>query len=180
MRLFTVAEITDNSLAIERELKEHLLYLRIDAEVTVVELEAEDFDPFAYQWTVTAQDANNMKMRRMSTHKDMLAMLPNTIDNLECVKPHTSRFLTRTVSSRSAEVKRENFFGKVNDAANLKKVIESHSSTAALAILNLPVPGDEALSEPNLYMDLIEMITENIPRSLLLHGNGRQVISIYN
>eukprot|EP01135_Chromosphaera_perkinsii_P010877 Nk52_evm4s2273 gene=Nk52_evmTU4s2273 len=180
LRLFTVAEVTDNSLAIERELKQHLLHLRIDAEVTVVELEAEDFDPFAYQWTVTAQDAQKVKMRRMSTHKDMLAMLPNTIDNLECVKPHTSRFLSRTLSTRSAEEKRDNFFGKVNDAANLKKVIESHSADADLTILNLPIPGEEALCEPNLYMDLIEMITENIPRSLLLHGNGRQVISIYN
>eukprot|EP01137_Pigoraptor_chileana_P021003 Opistho-2@84147 len=72
LRLFVVAEFEDNSVAIEAALKNLLINLRISAEVTVVEMDAIDFQPFMQEWTVRLE-------RRQETRK---GVFPDELEDL--------------------------------------------------------------------------------------------------
>jgi potassium/chloride transporter 4/5/6 len=49
LRLFAVAEETDNSIKMEKDLRDHLSRLRIDALIRVVELTKQDISAYAHQ-----------------------------------------------------------------------------------------------------------------------------------
>lgn len=53
MRIFTVAQMEDNSIQIKKDLKMFLYHLRIDAEVEVVEMVS------IYHWTFSCHNKVN-------------------------------------------------------------------------------------------------------------------------
>ena len=49
---------------------------------------------------------------------------------------------------------------------------------AAQVIVNLPDPLAE--TDPVEYMQYVQILTEDVPRMLLVHGSGREIISNFN
>lgn len=64
MRIFTVAQMDDNSIQMKKDLQMFLYHLRLDAQVEVVEMHDSDISAFTYQKTLVMEQRSQM-LRQM-------------------------------------------------------------------------------------------------------------------
>uniref|UniRef100_A0A4W4HHN0 Solute carrier family 12 member 7a n=1 Tax=Electrophorus electricus TaxID=8005 RepID=A0A4W4HHN0_ELEEL len=60
MRIFTVAQLDDNSIQMKKDLQMFLYHLRLDAEVEVVEMHSSDISAFTYEKTLVMEQRSQM------------------------------------------------------------------------------------------------------------------------
>uniref|UniRef100_W5MX72 Solute carrier family 12 member 7b n=1 Tax=Lepisosteus oculatus TaxID=7918 RepID=W5MX72_LEPOC len=60
MRIFTVAQMNDNSIQMKKDLQMFLYHLRLDAEVEVVEMHDSDISAFTYEKTLVMEQRSQM------------------------------------------------------------------------------------------------------------------------
>jgi potassium/chloride transporter 4/5/6 len=68
MRIFTVAQLEDNSIQMKKDLKTFLYHLRIEAEVEVVEMMDSDISAYTYERTLMMEQRNEM-LRELRLNK---------------------------------------------------------------------------------------------------------------
>ncbi|XP_071544098.1 solute carrier family 12 member 4 isoform X5 [Panulirus ornatus] len=72
MRIFTVAQLEDNSIQMKKDLKTFLYHLRIDAEVDVVELMDSDIQTYTYERTLMMEQRTQMLKELRLNRKEQL------------------------------------------------------------------------------------------------------------
>ncbi|XP_048018933.1 solute carrier family 12 member 7 isoform X1 [Megalobrama amblycephala] len=68
MRIFTVAQMDDNSIQMKKDLQMFLYHLRLDAKVEVVEMHAGDISAFTYEKTLVMEQRSQM-LKQMQLSK---------------------------------------------------------------------------------------------------------------
>ncbi|CAK9808493.1 Solute carrier family 12 member 6 [Anthophora plagiata] len=79
MRIFTVAQIEDNSIQMKKDLKKFLYDLRIEAEVEIVEMMDSDISLYTYERTLMMEQRNQMLRELRLSKKQSLGMV-QTLD----------------------------------------------------------------------------------------------------
>jgi potassium/chloride transporter 4/5/6 len=69
LRIFTVAQLEDNSIQMKRDLATFLYQLRIPAEVNVIEMPDTDISAYTYERTLIMEQRNEMLQRMRMTEK---------------------------------------------------------------------------------------------------------------
>ncbi|CAI2737023.1 unnamed protein product [Dicrocoelium dendriticum] len=64
-------------------------------------------------------------------------------------------------------------------SSRLNELLRTHSSEADLVIVNMPNPSRSPESD-YYYMDYVELLTEGLPRVLLVRGTGCEVITAFS
>ena len=67
----------------------------------------------------------------------------------------------------------------MHTAVRLNEQILEHSTDAQLIVLNLPKPPHSRIGLGN-YMEYMEVLTEGMPRVMLVRGTGQEVVTIYS
>ncbi|CAH1153516.1 unnamed protein product [Phaedon cochleariae] len=80
MRIFTVAQMEDNSIQMKKDLKTFLYHLRIGAEVEVVEMMDHDISAYTYERTLMMEQRNQMLQELRLNKKESLGMVQSIID----------------------------------------------------------------------------------------------------
>uniref|UniRef100_A0A4W5JZ89 Solute carrier family 12 member 5b n=1 Tax=Hucho hucho TaxID=62062 RepID=A0A4W5JZ89_9TELE len=155
MRIFTVAQMDDNSIQMKKDLITFLYHLRIDAEVEVVEMHDSDISAYTYEKTLV-----------MEQRSQILKQISN---DATCVLYCTPVCPVRNQSN----------VRRMHTALRLNEVIMKKSKEAKLVLLNMPGPPKNRMGEEN-YMEFLEVLTEGLNRVLLVRGGGREVITIYS
>uniref|UniRef100_A0A7M4E3N2 Solute carrier family 12 member 4 n=1 Tax=Crocodylus porosus TaxID=8502 RepID=A0A7M4E3N2_CROPO len=77
MRIFTVAQMDDNSIQMKKDLATFLYHLRIEAEVEVVEMHNSDISAYTYERTLMMEQRSQMlrQMRLTKTEREREAQL---------------------------------------------------------------------------------------------------------
>ncbi|KAB1280835.1 Solute carrier family 12 member 7 [Camelus dromedarius] len=77
MRIFTVAQVDDNSIQMKKDLQMFLYHLRISAEVEVVEMVENDISAFTYEKTLVMEQRSQMlkQMQLSKTEREREAQL---------------------------------------------------------------------------------------------------------
>ncbi|XP_058269367.1 solute carrier family 12 member 7 isoform X7 [Hemibagrus wyckioides] len=77
MRIFTVAQLDDNSIQMKKDLQMFLYHLRLDAEVEVVEMHDSDISAFTYEKTLVMEQRSQMlkQMHLSRTEREREAQL---------------------------------------------------------------------------------------------------------
>uniref|UniRef100_A0A8C7J2R5 Solute carrier family 12 member 7-like n=1 Tax=Oncorhynchus kisutch TaxID=8019 RepID=A0A8C7J2R5_ONCKI len=77
MRIFTVANMDDNSIQMKKDLQMFLYHLRLDAEVEVVEMHDSDISAFTYEKTLVMEQRSQMlkQMQLSRTEREREAQL---------------------------------------------------------------------------------------------------------
>ncbi|XP_051796775.1 solute carrier family 12 member 7 isoform X7 [Acanthochromis polyacanthus] len=77
MRIFTVAQMDDNSIQMKKDLQMFLYHLRLDAEVEVVEMQDNDISAFTYEKTLMMEQRSQMlkQMHLSRTEREREAQL---------------------------------------------------------------------------------------------------------
>jgi potassium/chloride transporter 4/5/6 len=81
MRIFTVAQIEDNSIQMKKDLKAFLYALRIDADVEVVEMLNSDISAYTYERTLLMEQRNQMLKELNLTKKRRRSMVETLVEN---------------------------------------------------------------------------------------------------
>ncbi|CAH0405213.1 unnamed protein product [Chilo suppressalis] len=83
MRIFTVAQMEDNSIQMKKDLKMFLYQLRLEAEVEVVEMTDSDISAYTYERTLMMEQRNQMLRELRLNKKETLGMMQNFVDYRE-------------------------------------------------------------------------------------------------
>ncbi|PSN31506.1 Solute carrier family 12 member 6 [Blattella germanica] len=75
MRIFTVAQMEDNSIQMKKDLKMFLYHLRIEAEVEVVEMMDSDISAYTYERTLMMEQRNQMLRELRLNKKESLGVV---------------------------------------------------------------------------------------------------------
>ncbi|TDG40461.1 hypothetical protein AWZ03_013123 [Drosophila navojoa] len=78
LRIFTVAQIEDNSIQMKKDLKTFLYHLRIEADVEVVEMNNSDISAYTYERTLMMEQRNQM-LKQLGLNKKENSKVAQTI-----------------------------------------------------------------------------------------------------
>ncbi|XP_037612725.1 solute carrier family 12 member 7 isoform X5 [Sebastes umbrosus] len=207
MRIFTVAQMDDNSIQMKKDLQMFLYHLRLNAEVEVVEMHDNDISAFTYEKTLVMEQRSQMlkQMQLSRTEREREAQLihdRNTAshaainDKAEAGPDRVHMTWTKeklfTERNRNRELNanvavRDLFNMKPNQsnvrrmhtAVKLNGMVVNKSQGAHLVLLNMPGPPRNRGGDEN-YMEFLEVLLEGLNRVLLVRGGGREVITIYS
>uniref|UniRef100_A0A671XDI1 Solute carrier family 12 member 6 n=1 Tax=Sparus aurata TaxID=8175 RepID=A0A671XDI1_SPAAU len=208
MRIFTVAQMEDNSIQMKKDLATFLYHLRIEAEVEVVEMVRFSHEKQRVHVSVSYQaqlvkDRNSM-LRLTSIGSDD----DDDTDGGERDRPVSSgggssehhRRVQMTWTKEKTSQYRATHSGcstpegfrdmlsirpdhsnvrRMHTAVKLNEVIVNKSHDARLVLLNMPGPPRNPDGDEN-YMEFLEVLTEGLERVLLVRGGGSEVITIYS
>ncbi|XP_049715967.1 solute carrier family 12 member 7 isoform X3 [Loxodonta africana] len=208
MRIFTVAQVDDNSIQMKKDLQMFLYHLRISAEVEVVEMVENDISAFTYEKTLMMEQRSQMlkQMQLSKNEREREAQLihdRNTASHsavaAKTQAPPTPDRVQMTwtkekLVSEKHKVKDASVGGfkdifslkpnqsnvrRMHTAVKLNEVVLNKSQDAQLVLLNMPGPPKNRQGDEN-YMEFLEVLTEGLNRVLLVRGGGREVITIYS
>uniref|UniRef100_A0A671Q154 Solute carrier family 12 member 7-like n=1 Tax=Sinocyclocheilus anshuiensis TaxID=1608454 RepID=A0A671Q154_9TELE len=207
MRIFTVAQLDDNSIQMKKDLQMFLYHLRLNAEVEVVEMHDSDISAFTYEKTLVMEQRSQMlkQMQLSRTEREREAQLihdRNTAshaalsDKTDATPERVhmtwtkDKFCTERNRNREPNASvavRDLFNMKPNQsnvrcmhtAVKLNEVVVNKSQGAHLVLLNMPGPPKSRGGDEN-YMEFLEVLMEGLNRVLLVRGGGREVITIYS
>uniref|UniRef100_A0A8C1WN69 Solute carrier family 12 member 5b n=1 Tax=Cyprinus carpio TaxID=7962 RepID=A0A8C1WN69_CYPCA len=180
IRIFTVAQMDDNSIQMKKDLMTFLYHLRFDAEVEVVEMHDSDISAYTYEKTlVMEQRSQILKEMHLTKNEREREMRPNLYQC--CISLFTMLFTVIFLCSclREWENLNQSNVRRMHHAQELNGVIVKKSKEAKLVLLNMPGPPKNRNGEEN-YMEFLEVLTEGLNRVLLVRGGGREVITIYS
>ncbi|KAG7203194.1 hypothetical protein KM043_010300 [Ampulex compressa] len=80
MRIFTVAQMEDNSIQMKKDLKKFLYNLRIEAEVEIVEMMNSDISAYTYERTLMMEQRNQMLRELRLNKKESLGVVQTLVD----------------------------------------------------------------------------------------------------
>uniref|UniRef100_A0A8C2FC63 Solute carrier family 12 member 7 n=1 Tax=Cyprinus carpio TaxID=7962 RepID=A0A8C2FC63_CYPCA len=198
MRIFTVAQLDDNSIQMKKDLQMFLYHLRLNAEVEVVEMVRR------WMFRVFSQTGQMLRLLQASQgfREAQLIHDRNTASHAALNdKPDVSpervhmtwtkdKFCTERNRNRDHSANmavRDLFSMKPNQsnvrcmhtAIKLNEVVANKSQGAHLVLLNMPGPPKNRGGDEN-YMEFLEVLMEGLNRVLLVRGGGREVITIYS
>uniref|UniRef100_A0A3Q3XFI9 Uncharacterized protein n=1 Tax=Mola mola TaxID=94237 RepID=A0A3Q3XFI9_MOLML len=207
MRIFTVAQMDDNSIQMKKDLITFLYHLRINAEVEVVEMHDSDISAYTYEKTLVMEQRSQI-LKQMHLTKNEMEREVQLIHSKNVSSPTSPTSLMSpsvsaggasawtdskaadkgsTLATPNPEAGKDLFNMKPNQidvrrmhtAMRLNGVIMKKSKEAKLVLLNMPGPPKNRMGNEN-YMEFLEVLTEGLNRVLLVRGGGREVITIYS
>ncbi|XP_042665081.1 solute carrier family 12 member 7 isoform X3 [Centrocercus urophasianus] len=209
MRIFTVAQMDDNSIQMKKDLQMFLYHLRLNAEVEVVEMFENDISAFTYEKTLMMEQRSQMlkQMQLSKNEREREAQLihdrntasrsaPAVKASVAAAMPEKvqmtwtkEKFVAEKHKNKDTNVSgfKDIFSMKPNQsnvrrmhtAVKLNGVVLNKSQHAQLVLLNMPGPPKNRKGDEN-YMEFLEVLTEGLDRVLLVRGSGREVITIYS
>ncbi|XP_045719872.1 solute carrier family 12 member 7 isoform X1 [Mirounga angustirostris] len=208
MRIFTVAQVDDNSIQMKKDLQMFLYHLRISAEVEVVEMVENDISAFTYEKTLMMEQRSQMlkQMQLSKTEREREAQLihdrntashsvvatrtqaPSTPDKVQMTWTKEKLIAEKYKNKEPGMSGFKDLFSlkpnqsnvrRMHTAVKLNGVVLSRSRGAQLVLLNMPGPPRNRQGDEN-YMEFLEVLTEGLDRVLLVRGSGREVVTIYS
>ncbi|XP_034617386.1 solute carrier family 12 member 7 [Trachemys scripta elegans] len=209
MRIFTVAQMDDNSIQMKKDLQMFLYHLRLNAEVEVVEMFENDISAFTYEKTLMMEQRSQMlkQMQLSKNEREREAQLihdRNTASHsavvVKCDAAAATpekvqmtwtkeKFIAEKHKNRETNITgfkdifnmkpNQSNVRRMHTAVKLNGVILNKSQRAQLVLLNMPGPPKNKKGDEN-YMEFLEVLTEGLNRVLLVRGGGREVITIYS
>ncbi|XP_074105082.1 solute carrier family 12 member kcc isoform X2 [Cotesia typhae] len=257
MRIFTVAQMEDNSIQMKKDLKKLLYNLRIDGEIEIVEMMDSDISAYTVERTLVMEQRNQMLRELQLNKKESQGLVPTLVEfnEVQAVVDHHHSVDVKTATKvrfqepnsqqpngieesqdKSAtqepaskegdavesneksedaadskvvgspkpdakeksdkETKENDTSGsttkkpnapdqddvrRMHTAVKLNEIIVHKSHDAQLVILNLPgPPKDTRIEREANYMEFLEVLTESLEKVLMVHGAGREVITMYS
>uniref|UniRef100_A0A663MFN1 Solute carrier family 12 member 7 n=1 Tax=Athene cunicularia TaxID=194338 RepID=A0A663MFN1_ATHCN len=198
MRIFTVAQMDDNSIQMKKDLQMFLYHLRLNAEVEVVEMLENDISAFTYEKTLMMEQRSQMlkQMQLSKNEREREAQLIHDRNTASHSSPAVKasvaaalpekvqmtwtkeKFVAEKHKTKDSNVNQSNV-RRMHTAVKLNGVVLNKSQHAQLVLLNMPGPPKNRKGDEN-YMEFLEVLTEGLDRVLLVRGSGREVITIYS
>uniref|UniRef100_A0A667FT51 Solute carrier family 12 member 7 n=1 Tax=Lynx canadensis TaxID=61383 RepID=A0A667FT51_LYNCA len=186
MRIFTVAQVDDNSIQMKKDLQVFLYHLRISAQVEVVEMGENDISAFTYEKTLMMEQRSQMlrQMQLSKTEREREAQLihdrntashsvvatrtqaPPTPDKVQMTwtkeKLAAEKFKNKEPGASgfkdlfSLKPNQSNV-RRMHTAVKLNGVVLSRSRGAQLVLLNMPGPPKNRQGDENCILSVCRL-----------------------
>lgn len=210
MRIFTVAQMEDNSIQIKKDLEKFMYQLRLNAEVQVVEMHDKDISAYTYERTLMMEQRGKLLQQIKRTARQSNPQLivdashPSTdaaapagvkiqMDNMkgdygDNKKVHTEKNLYTFSANAGDQLKKDFLALSKPDKSNVRRMHTAVRLNEAIREKS----SDAKLTVLNLpcppknesgeenYMEFLEVLTEGLDRVLMVRGSGTEVITIYS
>ncbi|CAB1345491.1 unnamed protein product [Coregonus sp. 'balchen'] len=187
MRIFTVAQMEDNSIQMKKDLATFLYHLRIEADVEVVEMHNSDISAYTYERTLMMEQRSQMlrQMRLSKSDREKEVRMPQ---QAQLVKDRNSMLRLTSIGSDDDE----DTDGGGGPTGNAEKgggaaggrERDGGMSASENRRVHMTWTKEKALHGPVLNrwsdMEFLEVLTEGLERVLLVRGGGSEVITIYS
>ncbi|CAF2835590.1 unnamed protein product [Rotaria sp. Silwood2] len=192
IRLFTVTQIEDNSIAMKRDLEQYMYQLRIEAEVDVVEMADQEISAYAYEKSLRLAERIKLlkdlklgeKDLQLQSQIPMETMINNQQRRQSSLDEHNNQYHYTFTPDQLESFKKnvtDSSMRKMHSAVRLNEQIKERSRDAKLVLINLPSPPSKQSSlAAYSYMEYVDALTEGLDRLLLMRGSGREVITIFS
>uniref|UniRef100_A0A3Q3LV47 Solute carrier family 12 member 6-like n=1 Tax=Mastacembelus armatus TaxID=205130 RepID=A0A3Q3LV47_9TELE len=176
MRIFTVAQMEDNSIQMKKDLATFLYHLRIEAEVEVVEMHDSDISAYTYERTLMMEQRSQMlRQMRLSKSDREKEVRSGQMKRLMSGKPYM--LVTHRFSGAVGNFPHKTSQYRITHSGcstpegfrDMLSIRPDHSN-----VRRMNSEGDEN------YMEFLEVLTEGLERVLLVRGGGSEVITIYS
>ncbi|CAF0972172.1 unnamed protein product [Adineta ricciae] len=195
IRLFTVAQLEDNSVEMKKDLEQYMYQLRIEAEVNVVEMEDQEISAYAYERTLKLAERvkllKGLKLpdkelqlqakgfeRRASKPQIFMESIVNSQQRLTAPEESNDQYQYTFTPNQLENLKNSitaSSMRKMHSAVRLNQQIRERSSDAKLVLINLPSPPAKHSSlAAYSYMEYVDALTEGLDRLILMRGSGRE------
>uniref|UniRef100_A0A4W5L884 Solute carrier family 12 member 5b n=1 Tax=Hucho hucho TaxID=62062 RepID=A0A4W5L884_9TELE len=173
MRIFTVAQMDDNSIQMKKDLTTFLYHLRIDAEVEVVEMHDSDISAYTYEKTLVmeqrSQILKQINLTKTEREREGGAQTPGSA---EVQMTWTEKADGELANSGHLVYSNRNQSNvrRMHTALRLNGVIVKKSSEAKLVLLNMPGPPKNRAGDENcILLSLsLSLTLRELPRVVVL------------
>uniref|UniRef100_A0A672SU91 Solute carrier family 12 member 7-like n=1 Tax=Sinocyclocheilus grahami TaxID=75366 RepID=A0A672SU91_SINGR len=169
MRIFTVAQMDDNSIQMKKDLQMFLYHLRLDAKVEVVEM-------VRYNFYLNTKSHATLNDKATPTSDRVHMTWTKEKLNGERNRHREAHMTVRDIFNMKPD---QTNVRRMHTAVKLNEVVVNKSQGAQLVLLNMPGPPKNKGGDEN-YMEFLEVLTEGLDRVLLVRGSSREVITIYS
>lgn len=128
MRIFTVAQMEDNSILMKKDLKKFLYHLRIEAEVEVVEMMDSDISAYTYERTLMMEQRNQMLRELRLNKKESLGVIMETQENNKNQCEESEKCKTAAEEKEDAAEKTQNQNSNSNSNSISDKLMEKEKT----------------------------------------------------
>ncbi|CAF0969423.1 unnamed protein product [Adineta ricciae] len=191
IRLFTVAQLEDNSVEMKKDLEQYMYQLRIEAEVNVVEMEDQEISAYAYERTLKLAERVKLLKGLKLPDKELqlqpqifMESIVNSQQRLTAPEESNDQYQYTFTPNQLENLKNSitaSSMRKMHSAVRLNQQIRERSSDAKLVLINLPSPPAKHSSlAAYSYMEYVDALTEGLDRLILMRGSGREVITIFS
>uniref|UniRef100_A0AAY4AS63 Solute carrier family 12 member 7a n=1 Tax=Denticeps clupeoides TaxID=299321 RepID=A0AAY4AS63_9TELE len=181
MRIFTVAQMDDNSIQMKKDLQMFLYHLRLDAEVEVVEMHESDISAFTYEKTLVmeqrSQMIKQMQLSKTEREREIQSITDVSRSSIKRKRPAAQTYDIKM--KKLSFLRNQSNVRRMHTAVKLNEAVVKKSKDAQLVLLNMPGPPKHTGGYEN-YMEFLEVLMEGLDRVLLVRGGGREVITIYS
>uniref|UniRef100_A0A803SYD2 Solute carrier family 12 member 5 n=1 Tax=Anolis carolinensis TaxID=28377 RepID=A0A803SYD2_ANOCA len=190
MRLFTVAQMDDNSIQMKKDLTTFLYHLRITAEVEVVEMHESDISAYTYEKTLVMEQRSQI-LKQMHLTKTEREREVRTLTQTRTTKTETEAEAEAEAAPEKVHLtwtqekvnlapvrhpthpvtlhRNQSNVRRMHTAIRLNEAIVKKSQDAKLVLLNMPGPPRNRKGDEN-YMEFLEVLTEHLDRVLLVRA----------
>uniref|UniRef100_A0A4W5LX48 Solute carrier family 12 member 7 n=1 Tax=Hucho hucho TaxID=62062 RepID=A0A4W5LX48_9TELE len=198
MRIFTVAQMDDNSIQMKKDLQMFLYHLRLSAVVEVVEMVSSCSHTHSIircaAWVCSdtsvvipqAQLITKLGTKSHANLNDNATATPDHRVHMTWTKDKLITERNRNRGETNVGVKdlfnmkpNQSNVRRMHTAVKLNEVVVNKSQGAQLVLLNMPGPPKNKGGDEN-YMEFLEVLMDGLDRVLLVRGGGREVITIYS
>ncbi len=179
----------ENSVQMKIDLIQYMYYLRIEAEVDVIEMSDSEISPYTYEKTLKLEEREKilrgMKLKDSAVENEPQIVIER-VRRSSIVKhvsmPSSAATPVPLVDGKSGKNIVNSKVRKMHTAVEMNKKILDKSKNASLVVINLPSPPSQTNSSADdyNYVEYINILTENLNRALLVRGTGREVITIFS
>ncbi|XP_003744033.1 solute carrier family 12 member 6 [Galendromus occidentalis] len=132
LRIFTVAQLEDNSIQMKKDLATFLYHLRIDAEVEVVEMTGTDISAYTYERTLMMEQRSEMLKHLRLNRRETLSVVQTIMDNHhQAGQGHTSKVRFNEAGESHELVDVQSLQISAGDSATGSRRSSAHSQSAA-------------------------------------------------
>lgn len=157
MRIFTVAQMEDNSIQMKKDLKTFLYHLRIEAEVEVVEMTDNDISAYTYERTLMMEQRNQMLRELRLNKKESLGMVQAIVDHHHDVKTATKVRFQEPSATEDGEQKEntehQNDDKKGGEEGSEKSPVTSNNKLSVSLLMSKSAQGTGDNNKPTITPD---------------------------
>eukprot|EP00118_Oscarella_pearsei_P002328 m.10248 g.10248 ORF g.10248 m.10248 type:complete len:1083 (+) comp22073_c0_seq3:74-3322(+) len=169
LRIFTVAQMEDNSIQMKRDLTTFLYQLRIEAEVDVIEMLDSDISAYTYERTLIMEERTKMLQRMQLSKKERKSIVDDLVDaSHETGAPHEAPSVEKVRATLSATALRKRSSvraAQINEMAEKLEVPQGHLLEG---VDHPPAPEEDNVRRMNTSVKLNEIIMQKSHGSKLV------------
>ncbi|XP_061596072.1 solute carrier family 12 member 1 [Cololabis saira] len=145
------------------------------------ELDKQEMKSLLEKFRINCSDINVIDDIHISPRNDSVNKLEDMIKpfRLHGGSKDTSRAPHNENSWKITEEELSSFEEKTNLQVRLNELLQEHSSTARLIVVSMPIARKGSVSD-FLYMAWLDILTKDLPPTLLIRGNHKSVLTFYS